>query len=68
MEVTTTNPDKRGLPVDPEDWKGWLYQGGHAVLCDAHVSSSFTFSYTIKCIFCLSLPKFERAPPEIFTL
>jgi hypothetical protein len=36
VEVTTDTPAKRGLPVSPEAWAGWLYTGGRAVLCTPH--------------------------------
>ena len=36
VEVTTDAPAKRGLPVAPEGWAGWLYTGGRAVLCTPH--------------------------------
>lgn len=36
MEVTTDTAAKRGLPVSPDAWRGWLYTGGHAVLCSPH--------------------------------
>ncbi|KAI7841369.1 hypothetical protein COHA_004987 [Chlorella ohadii] len=36
IEVTTDTAAKRGLPVAPDAWRGWLYTGGHAVLCSPH--------------------------------
>ena len=36
VEVTTDTAAKRGLPVTPDAWRGWLYTGGHAVLCSPH--------------------------------
>lgn len=36
MEVTTDSAAKRGLPVAPDAWSGWLYTGGNAVLCTPH--------------------------------
>ncbi|KAL4859226.1 Acyl-coenzyme A oxidase [Chlorella vulgaris] len=36
VEVTTDTPAKRGLPVAADAWSGWLYCGGHAVLCTPH--------------------------------
>lgn len=33
MEITTDTAAKRGLPVAPDAWGGWLYTGGRAVLC-----------------------------------
>ena len=36
VEVTTDTPAKRGLPVAPDAWTGWLYTGGHAVLVTPH--------------------------------
>eukprot|EP00884_Botryococcus_braunii_P011636 jgi/Botrbrau1/20473/Bobra.145_2s0034.2 len=37
IEVTTDTAAKRGLPVTPGAWSGWLYNGGHAVLCDPYM-------------------------------
>jgi hypothetical protein len=36
VEVTTDTAAKRGLPVAADAWAGWLYSGGHAVLCSPH--------------------------------
>lgn len=36
VEVTTDTAAKRGLPVAPDAWRGWLYTGGRAVLCSPH--------------------------------
>ena len=33
IEVTTDTAAKRGLAPSAEAWAGWLYNGGHAVLC-----------------------------------
>lgn len=38
VEVTTDTAAKRGLPVSREAWEGWLYTGGHAVLCSPHAA------------------------------
>lgn len=38
VEVTTDTAAKRGQAVGEEAWKGWLYTGGHAVLCSPKVS------------------------------
>lgn len=33
VEITTDTAAKRGLPVDGDAWRGWLYCGGRATLC-----------------------------------
>lgn len=38
VEVTTDTAAKRGLAVSEERWQGWLYTGGHAVLCSPRVN------------------------------
>lgn len=42
VEVTTDTAARRGQVVAPEAWGGWLYNGGHAVLCDPHVRGPVT--------------------------
>ena len=37
VEVTTDNAPKRGLEVEAKHWEGWLYSGGHAMLCSQQV-------------------------------
>ena len=37
IEVTTDTAAKRGLAPSAEAWAGWLYNGGHAVLCSPQV-------------------------------
>lgn len=36
-EITTDNAPKRALAVEAAAWEGWLYSGGHAVLCSPQV-------------------------------
>ena len=36
-EITTDNVPKRALAVEAAAWEGWLYSGGHAVLCSPQV-------------------------------
>ena len=36
-EITTDNVPKRALAVDAAAWEGWLYSGGHAVICSPQV-------------------------------
>lgn len=38
VEVTTDTASKRGKAVSEASWRGWLYTGGHAVLCCPQVS------------------------------
>jgi len=38
VEVTTDTAAKRGLAVSEERWQGWLYTGGHAVLCSPRMA------------------------------
>ena len=37
VEVTTDAAATRGREVSEAAWKGWLYTGGHAVLCSDKV-------------------------------
>jgi len=39
VEVTTDRAAKRGLAPSAEAWAGWLYNGGHAVLCSPQARS-----------------------------
>ena len=41
VEVTTDTAAKRGQAVGEEAWQGWLYTGGHAVLCSPKVSRTY---------------------------
>ena len=36
-EITTDSVPKRALAVEAAAWDGWLYSGGHAVLCSPQV-------------------------------
>ena len=40
IEVTTDTAAKRGLAPSAEAWAGWLYNGGHAVLCSPQACTS----------------------------
>ena len=40
IEVTTDTVAKRGLAPSAEAWAGWLYNGGHAVLCSPQACAS----------------------------
>lgn len=42
VEVTTDNASRRGQAVSADAWDGWLYSGGHAVLCTPKVPSPLT--------------------------
>ena len=33
VEVTTDTTAKRAKPAEPDAWAGWLYNGGHALMC-----------------------------------
>lgn len=35
-EVATMAAEQQGQPPSEQDWCGWLYNGGHAVLCTPH--------------------------------
>jgi hypothetical protein len=37
VEVTTDTAAKRGLAPSEDAWRGWLYSGGHAVVCSHKV-------------------------------
>ena len=47
IEVTTDTAAKRGLAPSAEAWAGWLYNGGHAVLCSPQACAS------VSCWHCL---------------
>ena len=38
VEVTTDTAAKRGLAAGEKEWSGWLYTGGHGVLCSPQVT------------------------------
>ena len=40
VEITTDTAAKRGQVVSADAWSGWLYTGGHAVLCSPKVTHS----------------------------
>ena len=42
VEVTTDTAAKRGLAPSEEAWRGWLYNGGHAVSCTPKVCCLMT--------------------------
>lgn len=45
VEVTTDTAAKRGLAPSEEAWRGWLYNGGHAVLCTPKVCCTDRMSH-----------------------
>ncbi|CAL5220033.1 g1979 [Coccomyxa viridis] len=38
IEVTTDTAAKRGLAPSAEAWAGWLYNGGHAIMCSPQMA------------------------------
>lgn len=45
VEVTTDSALRRGLAASEESWAGWLYAGGHAVICSPkHIIASLVTS------------------------
>ncbi len=45
VEVTTDTAAKRGLAPSEEAWRGWLYNGGHAVSCTPKVCCLMTCTF-----------------------